>query len=291
MDTFLVPRQAIDAFESLTSTRVTIHDLVGTLRPFLPPERFQHTHPLCCAVKVRHSDNCIAWGVTCLRREISAAPEGRVQVCFAGLVEVVVPVYERRRLQWVLFAGPRTAGKLTCAARDQSPPPRPSPWSKSEPLPSPIDDDEALRLLENLRQLAARLRAWKNDLPATGVDGFVRDADQFPDELSTRRTVIRNFIFSRHTQPVKLADLAEALHLSESRAGHAVKEACGETFLKLLTEARLRTAASLLNHTALPILDVALRSGFGEVSHFHRSFRERFRMTPLKYRKQCEAAR
>ena len=47
----------------------------------------------------------------------------------------------------------------------------------------------------------------------------------------------------------------------------------------------------LLNHTALPILDVALRSGFGEISHFHRSFRERFKMTPLKYRKQCEAAR
>ena len=87
---------------------------------------------------------------------------------------------------------------------------------------------------------------------------------------------------------MRLQDLAEVLHLSESRAGHAVKEACGETFLKLLTEARLRTAANLLHHTNLSILDVALRSGFGEISHFHRSFRERFKTSPLKYRKLCE---
>src|SRR5579862_6245448 len=164
MDSFLVPRKAIEAFETLTHTRVTVHDLNGSLRPFLPPERFQHMHPLCCAVKIRHSDSCIEWGVTRLRREISAAPEGRVQVCFAGLVEFVVPVYERRRLQWVLFAGPRTAGKLSAAARDPSPPPRPSPWPKSTELPAPIDDGEAQLILENLRQLAARLRSWKNEL-------------------------------------------------------------------------------------------------------------------------------
>src|SRR5471030_306209 len=96
MDVFAVPEKAIEAFEALTHTRVTVHDLRGTLRPFLPPERFQHMHPLCCAVKVRHSDSCIAWGVTQLRREISAAPDGRIQVCFAGLVEAVVPVFERR---------------------------------------------------------------------------------------------------------------------------------------------------------------------------------------------------
>ena len=293
MDVFTVPEKAIEAFEALTHTRVTVHDLRGTLRPFLPPERFQHTHPLCCAVKVRHSDNCIAWGVTQLRREISASPDGRIQVCFAGLVEAVVPVFERRQLQWVLFAGPRRPGKLSGAARDSAPPPSPAPWVKSTVLPRPIGDAEAQILLENLRQLAARLRCWSSELAASGADGatgVTAQADEFRDELATRRTLIRSFIFTRHTQPVKLEDLAEALHLSGSRAGHAVKEACGKTFLKLLTEARLRTAANLLHHTALPVLDVALRSGFGEISHFHRSFRERMKMTPLQYRKQCEAA-
>src|SRR5262249_40815472 len=149
-------------------------------------------------------ESCIEWGVRRLRREISATPEGRVQVCFAGLVEFVVPVYERRRLQWMLFAGPRIAGNLTYAARDPAPPPRPTAWPKSTQMPAPIDDDEAQRMLENLRQLAARLQAWKNDLAASGVERTAANSDSFTDDLATRRTLIRNFIFSRHTQPVKL---------------------------------------------------------------------------------------
>src|SRR5476649_1667770 len=140
MDVFVIPERAIEAFESLTQTRVTVHDLRGRLRPFLPPERFQHVHPLCAAVKVRNGDACVDFSVTRLRREISSTPEGRVQVCFAGLVEFVVPVFERKQLEWVLFAGPRTPGILAGAVRDGAPPPRVSPWTPGAQMPPPIDD-------------------------------------------------------------------------------------------------------------------------------------------------------
>ena len=85
-----------------------------------------------------------------------------------------------------------------------------------------------------------------------------------------------------------LKDVAKALHLSESRAGHAVKEACGATFVELLTQARLRSAAGLLRHTSLPVKDIALRSGFEDVSHFHAVFKAHFKATPHKYRKSTE---
>lgn len=295
MDFFSVPERAIEAFERLTATRVTVHDLRGSLQPFLPPERFQHMHPLCCAMKINHSDACIDFDATRLRREISAAPEGRVQMCFAGLVECVVPVFQNRELDWVLFAGPRLRGTaLSCATRDDAPPPRTSPWPCRTPLPSAINDAEAQSLLENLRQLAARLQLWHAQRPMSGAGtglASARAPQAAADPLATRRAQIRSFIHARHTQPVRLEDLAEVLHLSESRAGHAVREACGKTFLKLLTEARLRTAAGLLQHTNVPVLEVGLRSGFGEISHFHRSFRTRFKLSPLQYRKQSEAAR
>jgi AraC-like DNA-binding protein len=292
MDPFSVPEQAIQAFERLSDTRVSVHDLVGTLIPFLPPERFRHIHPLCAAVKVHHGESCIDFSIRRLRREISSQPDGRVQVCFAGLVEFVVPVFQRRQLEWVFFAGPRTPGrKLRNAVRDTNPLPKPSPWPAGTAMPPPIDDAEAQTILENLRQLAARLRVWSTEMQTSGASYKTPGLDAFSDDLATRRARIRYFISTRHTNPARLADLAELLHLSESRAGHAVKEACGQTFSKLINEARLRTASGLLQHTNLSVLEIALRSGFEEISHFHRCFRARFKTTPLQYRKQSESAR
>jgi AraC-like DNA-binding protein len=290
MDLFAVPEQAIQAFERLSGLRVTVHDLRGTLWPLIEPVRTQHNHHFCKVVRTNHPEACVAFCVTRLRREIPNHPAGRVQVCHAGLVEFVIPVFRKKQLEWVLFAGPRVAGKkLQQAARDTAPPPARG-WKQGDTVaPATVNDDEAQVLLENLRQLGARLREWAAEMESTGLKA-AGPKDSFRDDLASRRALIRNFIYSQHTQPVRLADLAERLHLSESRATHAVRETCGATFVDLLTEARLRTASALLTHTSLPVLEVALRSGFAEVSHFHRCFRSRFNVTPLQYCKQAETS-
>ncbi|MBI3829469.1 MAG: helix-turn-helix domain-containing protein [Planctomycetes bacterium] len=286
-DPYAVPEQAIQAFEQIHGLRVTVHDLAGNLWPHLSPERFQHTHALCQAVKVFHPERCVEFGITQMRRQLPNQPDGRVQVCFAGLVEFVVPVFRRSALAWVLFAGPRLAGKgLAGAVRDTQPPARPSVWPKGTAMPEPVDDAEAQLILEALRQLAARLERWS--LEGERAGGPHRD--RFADSLATRRAAIQRFIHTSHRAPVRLADLAERLNLSESRAAHAVKEVCGSTFVALLTEARLRTATGLLRHTNLGVLEIALRSGFGDASRFHRCFRARFKTTPLQYRKRAETA-
>ncbi|MCW8132632.1 MAG: helix-turn-helix domain-containing protein [Planctomycetota bacterium] len=293
MDLFAVPELAVQNFERLHGLRVTVHDLAGNLWPYLSPERFQHVHPLCQAVKVFHPKRCIDFGITQMRRQLPNQPDGRVQVCFAGLVEWVVPVFRRGGLMWVIFAGPRLAADdLRQAVRDPQPPPDRRVWPKGTPMPPKVGDEDAQVVLEALRQLAARLERWHAEREQSGTKAPERPPvrrDGFVDDFATRRAAIQRFVQMRHTAPVRLADLAEQLNLSESRAAHAVKEVCGKTFVEMLTEARLRTASGLLRHTNLDILDVALRSGFGDVSHFHRCFRTRFKSTPLKYRKQAEA--
>jgi len=291
MESFSIPEAALAAYENLSRLRVTVHDLEGTLWPFLPPERFQHMHPLCVAVKVRHDRACVDFGVKRLRREIPTQPHGRVQVCHAGLVELVAPVFREGRLVWVLFAGPRRAGNLPNAVRDTTPPPARTPWARGTPLPTPLDEAEAQALLEALRQLAARLRLWREELEGTGLAPKQLGPNEInapPDALATRRAQVLRFIQLRHTQQVRLADLAKLLHLSETRAGHAVREACGESFVKLLLEARLRTAAGVLRHTSAPVPEAALRAGFGDLSYFHRAFRKRFGKTPRQYCRGAE---
>ena len=66
--------------------------------------------------------------------------------------------------------------------------------------------------------------------------------------------------------------------------GHVVREEFGVTFSELITSHRLERAAALLKHSDLPIATIALNSGFGDVSSFHRRFKARFGTTPRAFR-------
>ncbi|MFR2336319.1 MAG: helix-turn-helix domain-containing protein, partial [Waltera sp.] len=58
------------------------------------------------------------------------------------------------------------------------------------------------------------------------------------------------------------------------------------TLTQYLMHLRLTHACHLLESTSLPVTEVALQSGFSNVSHFIRSFHASFRMSPLQYRKK-----
>lgn len=287
---FRVPEQAILAFEQLSGLLVTVHDLVGSLWPFIQPERFQHRHPLCQAMKASAYEHaCMDFDAHRLHLEIFDYPSGRVQICYAGLVECIMPVFHGQVVQCILYAGPRRpSSRLLQVVRDHAPTPRHLPWSSTINLPNEIDDDEARMLLESLHQLAARLSLWYCDVERLKARKNTTGRDDHPDantELFSRRLLIRTFIQRHHTSNIGLSDLAIWLQLSEGRAGHVVKEACGSTFTELLTEARLSTAAALLRHSNLSVLEVARRSGYEDISHFHRCFRRHLHVTPLQYRK------
>nr|MBA3845626.1 helix-turn-helix transcriptional regulator [Planctomycetota bacterium] len=143
----------------------------------------------------------------------------------------------------------------------------------------PIDRDEAQQALEGLRQLGARLRQWLDEVLGAR-------ADQRLPAPSDRRQSIHGFIAGEHRRGIGLADLARHLGLSPNRAAHVVRALCGRTFVQLLTEARLRTACTLLARTDLNVGDVATRSGFGDADHFHRVFRRSLMTTPAAYRRQ-----
>jgi len=108
------------------------------------------------------------------------------------------------------------------------------------------------------------------------------------DNLMQRQHLIHHFVQARHTDPITLHDVAKLLHLSESRASHAVRQACGKSFVELLIRSRLRTAAGLLCHTEMSVMEVATTSGFRNASHFHQTFRKHFGMTPQRYRSESD---
>ncbi len=286
-----VPERAIQVFEAVHGVRVTVHDLMGDLGPVLDPGRSIHTLPACVAIRAVHSERCIAFDVHKLRSDARQMSEGRFQMCYAGVVECVLPIYLGQHLAWVLFAGARRKGRgLRSITRDperRSLSPR---LLKGVERLSPIHQKDAEEMLESLRQLGARLRLWQAERMGFATSGLVFEPGLGSHaDRATRRWAIMTYLHRFHQRPLALEDLARHLALSEGRTAHLVKEVCGRTFIALLLEIRLQTAQGILRHSGLSVQEVALRSGFGDVSHFHRCFQKQFKTSPLRYRKAWTA--
>ncbi len=140
-------------------------------------------------------------------------------------------------------------------------------------------------ILEHLRQVAARL--WQWILAPGHAHSGSQGAGQ--NDLVARRVLIQRFVQLHHTEQITLADLAEELDLSLGRTSHVVRASCGTTFKDLLIRTRLHTAMGRLRHSTLSVLEVAMRSGFQEVAHFHRLFRRRIGTTPRRYRQTAQS--
>jgi AraC-like DNA-binding protein len=57
-------------------------------------------------------------------------------------------------------------------------------------------------------------------------------------------------------------------------------------FMETVIEYRLNYAAQQLVKTDLPVTAICYDSGFGDVSHFNKMFKERAHLSPLNYRKK-----
>lgn len=84
---------------------------------------------------------------------------------------------------------------------------------------------------------------------------------------------------------VELADLAAVAKLSRCHFAYAFKQSIGITAHHYVMCRRLAKASGLLSMTELPIVDIALTTGFADQSHFSRCFRSFFGVSPRAFRR------
>ncbi|MBA0446446.1 helix-turn-helix domain-containing protein [Stenotrophomonas maltophilia] len=90
-------------------------------------------------------------------------------------------------------------------------------------------------------------------------------------------------------EQVTLGDLARQAHVSQSHLGFLFRSELGTTFKLLLQQLRIEHAKQLLRGgQRLRITDVALQVGFGDLSHFEKSFRRVVGVSPRSYRRAPE---
>ncbi len=89
--------------------------------------------------------------------------------------------------------------------------------------------------------------------------------------------------------PITLQSIASKFGISPCYYSELFHAEVGVPFKKWLIRVRIDRAKHLLEETNLPIISVALDSGFNTVSHFIRMFASYTGVTPAKYRKTLKA--
>lgn len=95
------------------------------------------------------------------------------------------------------------------------------------------------------------------------------------------------FIQAHYTEKLTLSVMAEQFHFSEKYFSRFFKEHFCMTFTDYVIHLRLAGAKRQLETTELSVTEIASREGFSNLSHFIRSFKSAYGISPLRYRKEA----
>jgi AraC-like DNA-binding protein len=92
------------------------------------------------------------------------------------------------------------------------------------------------------------------------------------------------YVNADYTNPITVDDVLASCGLSRSHFHALFKQETGRTFVEYLLSLRCAKAAELLMTTDSTILDIALASGFNNLSHFYHVFKRFKGVSPRKFR-------
>jgi AraC family transcriptional regulator len=95
---------------------------------------------------------------------------------------------------------------------------------------------------------------------------------------------VTDFIEENYERDLALAEMAGAAGISPFHFAREFKKATGLAPHQYLIKVRIERAKASLTKSELPIVEVGLRAGFNNQSHFTRLFHKRTGVTPKAYR-------
>jgi AraC-like DNA-binding protein len=94
----------------------------------------------------------------------------------------------------------------------------------------------------------------------------------------------KDLVDARYREPLDVAALAGAAHLSPAHFSREFRRAFGETPHQYLLTRRMERAAALLRNTDRTVADICLTVGLRSVGSFTTSFGRTFGLSPTNYR-------
>ena len=87
-----------------------------------------------------------------------------------------------------------------------------------------------------------------------------------------------------HYRDGRLQDIADELHYDQWWLSRTIKRCSGKSFTELMQDKRMNQAVFLLRTTGMKVSEISSSVGYENISYFHRIFRQRYGVSPHKYR-------
>ncbi len=100
----------------------------------------------------------------------------------------------------------------------------------------------------------------------------------------------KEYITENFTRDLSLMELAEYCYVSPFHFSRIFKLFTAVSPHQFLLAIRLQQAAMLLQTTALPVADIAFKSGFNSIEHFNAAFRKKYHCAPTMFRTTFETS-
>lgn len=129
----------------------------------------------------------------------------------------------------------------------------------------------------------AKLQAVEIDMVDTYLNMLINDTEVTDNFVINR---ILKHLHLNIESKISLKKLASELNLSEGYISDCFKKHMGITIMSYAKKIRIERAKVLLRTTNDSILDISLRLGFHDQSHFYRVFKNFTGVSPSKYRNE-----
>jgi len=94
------------------------------------------------------------------------------------------------------------------------------------------------------------------------------------------------YLHTHYSEKIALDQICREFHSNRTTLSERFRSATGLSIMNYLAQLRIRVAELMLRDTMLPVSEVAIRTGFGDLTHFGRAFRSHAGATPSDYRKR-----
>lgn len=102
--------------------------------------------------------------------------------------------------------------------------------------------------------------------------------------ISTDFKPILDFIMREYNKHLSLDMLCANFATNRTTLNKNFKKETGMSAISYIIDLRLRIAATMLTDTALPVSEIADRTGHSDTTHFERLFKKKYKTSPSTYR-------
>lgn len=263
-------KQLIEYHEILYKLLGLVVDFINADGVSLKLSGMKHFNPYCAAL--RGTEDGFQACCRCDRENAFLASrdgKARIYQCYAGLAEIVVPLYDRSGV----YIGSMTTGQFHLATGET----HSDRAVRRLAHQYGLDTEEMIRLyhetprLSNLQVegLIEYLNAIGRLIVSTHNNLMFMEKVNAPDRIE----LIRKYVEENYRKAITLGETARKFYLSAGRFSHFFKREVGISFMNYVNLYRVMKAEEMLKETELPVSEIAFLNGFGSISQFNRVFR------------------